>query len=130
MKSYAGPALVGIFILLVFWLWKNMSRFGPLLEVSERNHRDYLESVRNTGHFLWSQRRYDSLLQPLRNEIFKRSGMFNEQGEASASLVENLSESSGVPENEVLDTLSRDENIDSQTMVKMTKNLQTILKSL
>jgi len=130
MGNYAGPALLGIFLLLVFWLWKNMPRFGPLLEVSEGHDRDYLESVRNTGHFLWNHRRYDALLQPLRKEIYKRSGMFNEHGEASASLVENLSETSGVPEDEVLEALSRDENIDGQTMVKMTKNLQTILKSL
>ncbi len=130
MGNYAGPALFGIFLLLVFWLWKNMPRFGPLLEVSEGHDRDYLESVRNTGHYLWNQRRYDSLLQPLRKEIYKRSGMYNEHGEASASLVENLSESSGVPEDQVLEALSRDENIDGQIMVRMTKNLQTILKSL
>ncbi len=130
MGNYAGPALLGIFILLVFWLWKNMPRFGPLLEVSDGHDRDYLESVRNSGHFLWKHRRYDALLQPLRKEIYKRSGMFNEHGEASASLVESLSESSGVPEHEVLEALSRDENIDGHAMVKMTKNLQTILKSL
>lgn len=130
MGNYALPALIGIFLLLVFWLWKNMPRFGPLLEVSEGHDRDYLESVRNSGHFLWSHHRYDSLLQPLRKEIYKRSGMFNEHGEASASLVENLSESSGIPADEVLEALSRDKNIDGQTMVKMTKNLQTILKSL
>lgn len=130
MGNYAGPALLGLFVLLIVWLWKNMPRFGPLLEVPDGYSRNYLESIKNTGHFLWSHKRYDALLEPLRREIKKRSGMFNERDEASAALIETLSESSGVSEEEVRESLRRDQHIDAASMVRITKNLQTILKSI
>jgi len=130
MHSYAWPALIGVFVLLVFWLWKSMPRFGPLLEVSDEHDRDYLEAVKNHGHFLWGHKRYKALLDPLRNEIYSRSSLFNDDGEVSPAMVETLAEMSGVSEDNVLEALSRNENIDGQRMVEITRNLQTILKSL
>ncbi len=130
LASYAWPALIGVFVLLVLWLWKSMPRFGPLLEIPEGHARDYAQTVRNTGHFLWKQKRLGSLLDPLRDQIYQRSGLFNPDGEAKERLIETLSESSGVSPEEVLEALSSIHSDDSTTVVRITKNLQTILKSL
>ncbi len=127
MINYGWPALLGVLVLLAVWLWKSVPRFGPLLEIPEAHARDHSQTIRNIGHFFWRHKRYKTLLEPLRNEIYRRSGKFNQQGEVDANLIEYLAEASGVPEDQVLEALSRNENVEPAAMVRMTRNLQTIL---
>lgn len=130
MINYAGPALLGVFVLLVFWLWKSIPRFGPLLEIAEGDARGYAQSVANTGRFLWKYKSSDALLTAIRENIYRSSGMFNTEGQADESLFENLAESSDIEVEEVIEALTRDNVNDAGDMVRITRNLQTILKSL
>ncbi len=130
MIHNAGPALLGVFVLLVFWLWKNIPRFGPLLEMPESHARDYLQSVRNTGRFLWKYKSSGVLLRSMRENVLRRSGMFGADGQVEGAMVETFSEKSGLDVEEVLEALTRDHVNEAGDMVRITKNLQTILKSL
>ena len=130
MGNYAGPALLGVFFLLVFWLWKSIPRFGPLLEIKEGHARDYAQSVSNTGRFLWKYKGAHVLLSSMRDNLLRTSGMFNEAGEADELLIETFAEKSGLGVEEVIEALTRKDVNDAGDMVRITKNLQTILKSL
>ena len=130
MGSYASPALLGVFVLLVFWLWKSIPRFGPLLEISESHSRDYAQSVSNTGRFLWKYKGSYVLLTAMRDNLLRTSGMFNEAGEADELLIENFATKSGLGVEEVIEALTRKDVNDAGDMVRITKNIQIILKSL
>ncbi len=130
MISYAGPALLGVFALLVFWLWKSIPRFGPLLEIPEGHARNYAQSISNTGRFLWKYRSSDVLLKAMRENLLSRSGMFHVDGQADESMVEIFAEQSGLDVEEVLEALTRNHVKEAGDMVRITRNLQTILKSL
>lgn len=130
MINYAGPALLGVFVLLVFWLWKSIPRFGPLLEIPEGHARDYAQSVSNTGRFLWKYKSSGVLLKAMRENVMRGSGMFNAAGEVEESLVETFAEKSGLGVEEVLEALTREDVNEAGDMVRITKNLQIILKSL
>ncbi len=130
MINYAGPALLGVFVLLVFWLWKSIPRFGPLLEIPESHARDYAQSVTNTGRFLWKYKSAGVLLTSLRENLLRSSGMFDAEGKAEESLIETFAEKSGLEVEEVIEALTRDKVNEAGDMVRITRNLQTILKSL
>ncbi|MGJ8657279.1 MAG: hypothetical protein ACSHX6_12590 [Akkermansiaceae bacterium] len=130
MINYAGPALLGVFVLLVFWLWKSIPRFGPLLEIPEGHARDYAQSVSNTGRFLWKYKSGGVLLKSMRENLLRSSGMFNAEGQAEESLIETFAEKSGLEVEEVIEALTREQVNEAGDMVRITRNLQTILKSL
>lgn len=130
MIHNAGPALLGVFVLLVFWLWKNVPRFGPLLEIPESHARDYSQSLGNTGRFLWKYKSSGVLLRSIRENLLRRSGMFDADGQVEGAMIETFSEKSGLDVEEVIEALSRDHVNEAGDMVRVTKNLQTILKSL
>lgn len=130
MGNYATPALLGVFFLLVFWLWKSVPRFGPLLEIKESHSRDYAQSVSNTGRFLWKYKGSYVLLTSMRDNLLRTSGMFNEAGESDELLIETFSEKSGLGVEEVIEALTRTDVNDAGDMVRITRNLQKILKSL
>jgi hypothetical protein len=130
MINYAWPALLGVFVLLIFWLWKSIPRFGPLLEIPESHARDYAQSVSNTGRFLWKYKSADVLLTSLRENLLKNSGMFNAHGQAKESMIETFAEKSGLGVEEVIEALTRNNVNEAGDMVRITRNLQTIQKSL
>jgi hypothetical protein len=130
MINYAGPALLGVFVLLVFWLWKSIPRFGPLLEIPESHARDYAQSVSNTGRFLWKYKSAGVLLASMRQNLLRNSGMFNAHGQVQESMIETFAEKSGLGVEEVIESLTRDNVSEAGDMVRITRNLQTIQKSL
>lgn len=56
--------------------------------------------------------------------------MFNAEGQAEESLIETFAEQSGLGVEEVLEALTREDVNEAGDMVRITRNLQTILKSL
>ncbi len=130
MISYAWPALLGVFALLVFWLWKNIPRFGPLLEIPEGQARYYAQAVSNTGRFLWKYKSSDVLLTSLRDHLFRTSGMFHADGQVKEAMFETFAEKSGLGIEEVIEALTRNNVNEAGDMVRITRNLQTIQKSL
>jgi len=130
MINYAGPALLGVFVLLIFWLWKSIPRVGPLLEIPQAHARDYAQSVSNTGRFLWKHKSSDVLLKSLRENVLRTSEMFNAEGHADELLMETLAEKSGLDLEEVIEALTRQNVNEAGDMVRITRNLQTIQQSL
>lgn len=130
LAEYAWMAMWPLLVLTVLWIWKSLPRFGPLLEVTEGDARNYAKQIKNTGQFLWRHMRDDTLLQSLRNAVVLKSGHYHDQGASSKVLIEQLSQSSGLDLELVSEAMTRTEVRDANTMVKISKTLQQILKSL
>lgn len=130
LAEYAWMAMWPLLALTVLWIWKSLPRFGPLLEASDGDARSYAKQIKSTGQFLWRHKSDDSLLQPLRNAVTLKSGHFYDQSTAPIVLMNYLSQSSGIELELVTEAMTRTDVHDASTMVKITKTLQQILKSL
>ncbi len=130
LGEYAWMAMLALFTLTVLWIWKSLPRFGPLLEASDGDSRNYAKQLKNTGQFLWRHKREDVLLKSLRDAVVKKSGHYYEQGLDSPALIDSLSQSSGIELELVTEAMTRTDVRDASAMVKITKTLQQILKSL
>ncbi|HYF33667.1 MAG TPA: DUF4350 domain-containing protein, partial [Prosthecobacter sp.] len=56
------PAIVGLAVLILFWLWRNLPRFGPVRHHELHETKHFTEHVTALGHFFHSLRRDDLLL--------------------------------------------------------------------
>ncbi len=67
------PVLCGLAVLLGLWLWKNLSRFGPVeaeaMPASGRGYDHHLEAL---GNFHWRLDRAAALISPLRDQLLER----------------------------------------------------------
>ncbi|NJO14859.1 MAG: DUF4350 domain-containing protein [Thioploca sp.] len=59
-------------ILLLFWLWHIMLRFGPLLPDPTGTRRRLLEHIEASGHFLWRYRQTEFLLHGARQSVLNK----------------------------------------------------------
>ena len=126
----AWMALYGLLLLTVFWLWKNVPRFGPLLEVSNGHSRNYAELLSHSGKFLWRHKCYGALLKPLREAVLLRAGLTDTHELDDKSIVARLSEASDLPTDTIAEAMNRTEVRDANSMVRITQTLQSLLKSL
>lgn len=65
----AWMPLVAFALVVAFWLWKNIPRFGPYLAPLEFHSRKFAEHVDMAGRFLWRRRNTTELLSPLRRRV-------------------------------------------------------------
>ncbi|MEO1857702.1 MAG: DUF4350 domain-containing protein, partial [Rubritalea sp.] len=130
LGEYLWKAVWALFVLTVLWIWKSLPRFGPLLEASGGDDRNYAKQLKRTGQFLWRHKREDALLKSLRDAVVKKSGHLYEHGADSSDLIDSLVQSSGLELKLVTEAMTRTQVRDASTMVKITKTLQQILKSL
>ncbi|MGJ8672429.1 DUF4350 domain-containing protein [Rubritalea sp.] len=130
LGEYASKALWAFLVLTVIWLWKNLPGFGPLLEVSEGHSRNYSEHVQQVGRFFWRQNRSDVLLESLRAAVARKAGHAFSGNQDSVSLIEKISQMSGLDHDLIKEAMELKTVKDSSTMVRITKTLQTILKQL
>jgi hypothetical protein len=130
LGEYAPKALWALLVLTVLWLWKNIPRFGPLLDVVDGHSRNYKEHVLQVGRFYWRFKRSDIILKSLRDAVRHKSGhAFSEVADEEA-LVSQLSQHSGIDRQSVSEAMFLNEVKDTNTMVRITKILQSLLKQL
>ena len=71
---HGWPALIGLLVLTVVWLWKNMPRFGPMRRAEEPTHqRDYDHHLEALGDFQWRLDKGQAMLRPLRESVLERA---------------------------------------------------------
>lgn len=69
-----GWAIVtALIVTVIFWLWKNLPRFGPL-DSRDRaaDSLDYQHHVRALGDYFWRLDQARGLMEPLRNELLDK----------------------------------------------------------
>jgi hypothetical protein len=54
-------------------LWALFNRFGPLQRLNSTQQRSMLEHLMASGRFHWQQKKPESLLQPVRQQIARKA---------------------------------------------------------
>ena len=122
-------AVIGLAVVVVFWLWCYLPRFGPVEDLSEGHMRDFSGQLQGVGRFLWRYKSEEALLAALRSSITRKVGSGGEQGQ-DKDFFEKLAERSSLPVGAVIEAMSSHGIRDHGTMVRVVRNLQAILQTI
>ena len=132
LREHLTPILLGIAVWLLLWLWKSLSRFGPLESATPppvlRGYGHHLEAL---GHFHWKFDRAAALLRPLREQTVE----FGHRaclaaGHRADELHSFLAGRAGLPLESVSRALSDTTPPDPATLTRTTADLQQLLRIL
>jgi hypothetical protein len=132
LREHLTPVLLGLAAWLVLWLWKSLSRFGPLESATPppvlRGYDHHLEAL---GHFHWKLDHAATLLPPLREQIHEfghRACLAS--GRRADELHAFLAERTGLPDERVSRALSAIIPSDPSSLMRTTADLQQLLRTL
>jgi hypothetical protein len=69
---YAWMFLASLFICLIFFIWKQGRRFGPVIKITDTVRRSIIEHVYASGRFLWNNKEHSTLLQALKQAVMNK----------------------------------------------------------
>lgn len=123
--SRAWMVIVPILIALVFWIWKNLPRHGPMRPDEVISEREFAKHVDALGHFLWRHLAISELLAPIRRRVTTRfhSALDDEH-------LESLSERTGIPIERIQQALHTEPGKEPANFVQISRDLQTLDSSL
>lgn len=129
LDRHLRPFLIGLGVLLVIWLWKNFSRFGPL-EAAQgpsllRGYDHHLEAL---GDFQWRLDQGAALLAPLREQIVEegqRQAM--KAGRRDDDFFQFLADRVDLPRERVVRALTEAAPGDAAVMTRTAADLQRLL---
>lgn len=70
--QHGWMALIALGLCLVFWLWQQMPRFGPLADVELDSTRHFASHIGALGEFFWRMRRGALLVDAARDAVWER----------------------------------------------------------
>lgn len=128
LMQHFAVAVWSLLALILFWLWKNLPRFGPRQDILEVDERDQMDHLVTTGNYLWSKGCDTALLVPLRIEVIRR---LQGKGDTLNDVhVEQIVEATELPRESVLEAMSLSQISEPNVMVRVVNRLQLILKSI
>jgi hypothetical protein len=128
---HAWPALIGLLALTVFWLWKNMPRFGPLRrEEGRSNLRDYDHHLEALGDFQWRLDRGQAMLRPLRESVLERAQRISGAAHKEVDLFGWIGERTGLGRERAERAMTHERPADGSAFTRVIADLQTIHLSL
>lgn len=130
--SRAWPAVTALIVLVVFWLWKNLPRVGPLDSIeSTTEGRAYEHHLEALGDFHWRLDRAEGLLRPLREVIIERAQRLAlTTGNREADLFGLISERAGITRERAERAMTFERSKDGGTFTQLVADLQTIHLSI
>ena len=132
LGKHLWPVLIGLLVLILLWLWKNLTRFGPL-EAPDgastlRGYEHHLEAL---GDFQWRLDRAAGLLVPLRAQIVELGQRLSVRaGRRDDDFFQFLADRAGLPRERVFRALAEAAPADSAILVRTTADLQRLLQVL
>lgn len=132
LMERAWAAMIGLVVVILFWLWKNLGRFGPL-EAAEapsrlRGYDHHLEAL---GDFQWRLDKGASMIAPLRQEILERTHrLMTKTGRLDDDIFQLLAERVGITRERAFRALAEPAPADAGIFTRTAADLQAILKSL
>jgi hypothetical protein len=132
VKEHLWALLIGLAVLVLFWLWKNLARFGPV-EASQapselRGYDRHLEAL---GDFQWRVDHASSLLAPLRAQIVELGQRASlRAGCRDQDFFQFLGDRAGIPRDRVFRAMAEVEPSDAPILTRTTADLQKLLQVL
>ncbi|OGQ86092.1 MAG: hypothetical protein A2289_17785 [Deltaproteobacteria bacterium RIFOXYA12_FULL_58_15] len=68
-----GMLLLGLVLLLAFWLWRHVLRFGPLHQLPILPRRSVMEHIDASGRFLWRHGQRRVLVEVVQSALWARA---------------------------------------------------------
>jgi hypothetical protein len=132
LRSHLWPVLIGLGLLIVLWLWKNFTRFGPIeAEAGPATLRGYEHHLEALGDFQWRLDRAAGLLAPLRAQIVERGQRISiRSGRRDDDFFQFLADRAGIPRERVFRALAEAAPADSAILTRTTADLQRLLQAL
>ncbi|MEM7147999.1 MAG: DUF4350 domain-containing protein, partial [Verrucomicrobiota bacterium] len=129
--KYGWTAVIALTLLVALWLWKTLSRFGPLLAPEENGARDFFEHIDMTGKFLWRRGSTESLLEPLRqNTILNLQKKLHLSRTPGAEFqnpdLERIADHTGLPIETIRNALLKTNISDGAELTRIVRHLQQI----
>lgn len=132
MRRHLWPVLLALGVWLLLWLWKNLTRFGPLEAAAMPSElRGYEHHLAALGSFQWRLDRAASLLAPLRSQIVELGQRESiAAGRRDGDLFQFLAERAGISRDRVFRALAETAPADPSVLTRTTADLQQLLKVL
>jgi len=132
LGKHLWPVLIGLGLLVVLWLWKNFTRFGPIEDAAGpstlRGYDHHLEAL---GDFQWRLDRAAGLLAPLRAQILERGQrLCTRSGRRDDDFFQFLADRAGIPRERVFRALAEAAPADASVLTRTTADLQHLLQVL
>ncbi|MBK1789550.1 DUF4350 domain-containing protein [Persicirhabdus sediminis] len=129
LMKYLWMPLLGMVVVVIFWLWKNLASFGPVEDLDDSYVLEYTGQLQRFGRFLWRRKEYDALLQPLRNEFWRKSKLNAKDENLDDELV-RLADSLGLQISAVRNALFQTKIRDASVMHTLISNLQNLINRI
>lgn len=132
LGKHLWPVLIGLAGLVLLWLWKNFTRFGPLEATSVSSRlRGYEHHLEALGDFQWRLDRAVGLLAPLRAQIVERGQRSSvRSGRRDDDFFQFLADRADLPRERVFRALAETVPADSAILTRTTADLQRLLQVL
>ena len=128
---YAWMPLLGLAILAIFWIWKNLPRFGPVIPQIDGSTRQFTEHIEMSGRFLWRHKASASLLAPLVTYIHRTfQEKYPHVEDNVDAQIEFFEENTDLSKGEIAEALNGMPVKDPAGMTRVVKNLKLMSESL
>jgi len=122
---YGWMPLVGLMVLTVLWIWKNLPRFGPVIPHKIGGSMQFTEHIEMSGRFLWRHKASSALLAPLSTNILRSFLKRHPHHSATDDAhLDYFTENSDLTRAEIEEALQSISVSDPATMTRIVKNLK------
>lgn len=133
--QHGWMALVTLMLLLLFWLWQQMPRFGPLTEVEVDTTRHFASHIGALGEFFWRMRRGTLLVDSARDAVWERVHERHrplDEGSRimSGALAEEIARRTGLPQKRVVAAFEVSAPSSAHNFVSLMRDLQAMRRAL
>ncbi len=133
--QHGWMAVITLAACLIFWLWRQMPRFGPLAEVELDPTRRFASHVGALGEFFWRVKRSAVLVTAAREAVWtlvreRHRSLDDGSRKMSDVLAETIADRSGLPVQRVIAAFEMPPPAGAHHFVPLMRDLQTIRRSL
>ncbi|WHI45138.1 DUF4350 domain-containing protein [Microbulbifer sp. VAAF005] len=125
-RQYAAEFFIAGALALLAWLLLHGRRFGPLQPEPEVSRRSLLEHISACGHYYWQDDQCEALLRGHREEILRQLGATHINAGKKRKLCDKLCASTGMDEQQLVETLWGKPPTTEETFTEHMRNLQRI----
>lgn len=133
--QHGWMAIVALAVLLLFWLWQQMPRFGPLMEVEVDATRHFASHIGALGEFFWHMKYGSLLVDSARDAVWERvrerhRSLDDGSRKIGDALAEKIACCTGLSHKRVVAAFEVPAPDSAHPFINLMRDLQTIRRAL